>query len=287
SYVTYSPPCGKIDWFDDYYSPAADFPYLCLSDDDKILNAANWPDLVPHFRAKTLKYMPGTTAAQTAFAVTEHAIVSNVATLTLSNLTAEKAILAALAEDQLVHGSFTAWRTVTLPADIGSIVAGTYEITAISAANRTLSFSYTGENASAAVTSIIEIYPHRVASSIDAAGTMARHFAVKGRTIVSPNDSAGECISGLRRRDRMQPITGSFNILDHGSGGLVIDSVSGAFESITGTTAGAYNISGTIAAGRHIIKFNSASAPNARTGNTTDSRALILIPYMWGKRYAA
>lgn len=195
---------GEIKFMDDYYAPSASFPWKALTDDDSVLTTTNWPDLVPHLRAKTLKYKPGTSSSQSAFNVTNWAISTNVATLTFSNLTPENAILAALAEDKLVHGSFTAWRTITLASAIGSITAGTYAITAMSTSSRTISFAFTGTNGSGSVTATVAFYPHRLSTADDAGGTQARHFKAVGEAFHTVNDADNSWIGGLRRRFRMQ-----------------------------------------------------------------------------------
>ena len=269
---------GKIEWYDDYYDPSAAFPYLCLSDDDKILNVSNWPDLVPHLRTKKLKYMPGTASAQSDFNVTNYAISSNVVTLTFADLTPEKAILSALAEDQLVHGSFTGWRTVTLAASVGAVPSGTYALTAISAASRTISFAYTTADASGSITTTAAFYPHRVDTATDAGGTMARHFAVKGRSLVSPNDAAGECFAGLRRRDRMQGHRHDVSYSGSGTGFPQWISAVGSFGKYSSPTDTALQAT--------LMKTDGTNG-TPRTGTTTDTRALVAIPYMWGKSYVA
>jgi hypothetical protein len=114
---------GELFFLDEAKVPAAfdkDNPHLffpgkCLSsiEDHEDIAVANFPELVPHLRAKAFKYFEGITGETSAFSVVNWAIVSNVATLTFSG-TAATAMISALAEDVLVHGSFTEWRSVTL-----------------------------------------------------------------------------------------------------------------------------------------------------------------------------
>ena len=266
---------GKLEWFDDYINPSPSFPFLCLADADKVLSATNWPVLVPYLRNKPLRYMPGTTSVQTAFNITNYAITSNVATLTFGDLTAEKSILSGLVEDQLVHGSFTNWRTITLPLAIGTIAAGTYAITSLSASARTVSFSYTGTNiSSTTVTAIAEFYPHRLESSIDTTGTQARHFQMVGRTLVSINDADGECIAGLRRRDRFQI---------HGHKYDYNTSTAGQGAGWGGGQSVGSNSSNVVV--RDPVEIYSMGTP--RTGKTTDPRSLIAVPYICGGQYVS
>ena len=277
-------PVGWVMWLDDYIAPAAAFPYFCLSNDNQILTAAKWPLLVPHWRNKSLVYMPGTASAKSELSVVSYSVTSNVVTLTLAALSAETAIVTALAEDNIVHGSFSDWKTVTIPA-IGAILAGTYDITAISAANRTVSFAYTTANVSTTtISSTVKFYSHRLPSAIDTDNTQARHFKIVGRTIVAPNDADGECIASLRRRDR-------FTAHGHTFGINVGNTANAPFSASTvlayRDTALNYfgfaskDANNTTEVGDAIA--TTAGAP--RTGKTTDPRSVVLIPYIYGGQY--
>lgn len=262
---------GKIEWFDQHFAPDASNPWFALTNADAVLDVANWPDLIPYWRAKILKYMPGTGSAKSAFDVTHYTRASNVVTITLANTTAELAILAALAEENLVHGSFSGWLTLTLLVALGSgdVPAGDYAITAIDAGARTLSFSHSGSNVgSTGVSRTVEFYPHRIVGST----STVRHFQMKGRTLVSTNDDDGEIISGLRRRDRFQGHIHQFS----SDNALGNDSNAGRAASFPSTNA--YTTSGPVADG---------SNGTPRTGKTTDPRALGAVPYIWSRRYAA
>lgn len=282
---------GKVVMYDDYYDPAADFPYFCLSNNDQTLTTTHWPDLVPHLRGKKLRYMAGTTSAKFAFDVTTYAISSNVATLTFANTTAENKILAALAEDQLVHGSFTSWRTITLPSAIGSISAGTYAITAISASSRTVSFAYTATNASGSVTSTAEFYPHRLSTADDSGGTQARHFAVQGRGFFTPNESSAEFIGSLRRRDRMQSFLPNFDFYGYsGSANDMSHSVatiaSAKIVAGVSTNQGPYNMSDyKTQMGLEIVSDGTNGTP--RKSDKTHGPGYGVFAYIWAKTYVA
>lgn len=262
---------GELFWLDDYTAPSASFPALCLSAADATLDAANWGQtFIDHLRAIPLRYAP-TSTNKTAFDVTNWAIATNVATLTFANSAAENALLAGLAEDNLVHGSFTNWRTITLAAAIGDITAGTYAITALSTGSRTISFAFTAANNSGAVTATASFYRHRIVSST----TTARHFAASGRGFFSTDDTSGaEWIGGLRRRDRMQghyhPITPVNNVsLNLGAGGPHGWAGGGYLQ--TGNSIGAPSTDGTNG--------------TPRTGSTTHGPGLAAFAYKWAGEY--
>lgn len=271
---------GKIEIYDDYYAPSVDWPFFCLSKNDEILTKTNWPDdgsgngLVTHLRGKKIKYMPGTTSEKSAFDVTGWAISSNVATLTFANSTAELKILAALVEDQLVQGSYTDWRTITLPVAIGSITAGTYAITAIDAVARTVSFAFTASNGSGSVTATAEFFPHRLSTAADSGGTQARHFKVQGRGFFTVNDSDGEFIGSLRRRFRMQ---GHAHYMENFSAG------SNYGLSPNAASAGSGYMANAIKA--NVITTGTDGTP--LTGNKTHGPGFGVVAYIYGKTYSA
>lgn len=263
---------GKIEWFDDYFTPGENAPWLILSSPDAVLAVANWPLLVPYYRAKKLKYLPGTGSEKSTFDVTHYARASNIVTITLANTAPELALIAALAEENLVHGSFSGWASIYLPADLGSadVPAGDYAITALDAGARTISFSHTGSNVgTTAQTKTVELYPHRIPGST----TTARHYQIKGRTLVSTNDDDGEVIAGLRRRDRLQgfKVRSERDLIDYtpGTGG----------ESVGGGSLPRRQQDSTI------ISDGTNGTP--RVGKTTDPRALGAVPALWAGQYIA
>jgi len=200
--------------------------------------------------------------------------------LTFANTTAENAMLAAQSEDVLVNGGFSNGRSVTLAGAIGDITAGEYAITDIDAASRTIDFAFTAGNNSGSGSFTINFYENRIPGST----TTARLYEATARSLVSANDADGEEIAGLRRRDRGQQITGSFS-RNSGTGVLVNDTA----------LAGAFSISSTSYANRTVtevaqgyeLDFDSADSPNARTGTTTDPRALVGHVYIHGRTYSA
>lgn len=267
-------PLGKIEILDQYAAPSVGNPRLSLLADQEI-TTANWSLLVPYLRGKKITYLPGTGSEKSAFDITTYTRATNVVTVTFANTTAENKILAALAEDNLVHGSFTNWMTITVPL-MGDVAAGTYGITAIDTVNRTISFNQTGANVTNAVTSTGEFYLHRVADTEAAPTTKARVRAVNARSLISINDSDSEVIGGLRRRDRFQGF--QMNVYR---------------EQLTGTDIGMAGLSqftdGTIDANeiygyaRNFSTDGTNGTP--RTGKTTDPRGFGVYLCMWGGTY--
>lgn len=192
-------------------NPRAYFPYLCLTDIDSqiTLNATSAPDAVPYLRARKMIFKDGLSGELAALSVTNWAINANVATLTFANNTDTIAALAALGEDQAVHGSYTNWRSITLASAIGNITAGDYAITNVNPSARTISFAFTAANASGAVSASAEFFPFRIPGST----TTARIFTGRGLTMHGANDANGYFVSGgLRRRGSLQEHAHSYRI---------------------------------------------------------------------------
>lgn len=256
-------------------NPEDFFPGVCLSsiEDYEDISSTNWSELVTHLRAKAFKYFEAITGETSAFSVTNWAIVSNVATLTFSG-TAATAMLAALAEDVLVHGSYSNWRSVTLPAAIGDITAGEYAITDVDAAGLTIDFAFTAGNNSGAVTATCNFYQHRVPGST----TTARLMETTARTLISANDADGEAIAGLRRRDRAQ---GHWHNMVHAMG-------TGGSVRLSTDNIGDTNIIDDINT-KDIARALTTDGVNGtpRTGKTTDPRGLVGHLYIWGRNYVA
>lgn len=283
--IGYGKQLGELFFLDTAKDPAAFdkdnpelfFPGKCLStiEDYEDISSTNFPDLVTHLRAKAFKYFEGITGETSAFSVTNWAIVSNVATLTFSGAAAT-AMLAALAEDVLVHGSYTNWRSVTLAAAIGDITAGEYAITDVDAAGLTIDFAFTAGDNSGAVTATCNFYQHRVPGST----TTARLLQSTGRNLISANDGNGKYIAGLRMRDAMQRITGEF------TGGISSGPESGAF-----TTNGTYTSWGGAGGNTQKYTFNTADSISPNTAKTDDDETrgpgVAGHLYIWGRSYTA
>jgi len=290
--IRHSKQLGELFYLNKYRAPAAFdkdnpeafFPGLCLDKGDQVISSANWPDLVPELRTIRLTYREGTGSADYQFDVTNWAIVSNVATLTFANNDAENKILAALAEDNLVHGGYNSWRSITLPSAIGDITAGEYAITNLDPAARTVSFAFTAGDNSGSGSWTAEFYAHRIPGS----STTARVYERPAGVLVAANDADGECIAGLRRRDRGQ---GHGHIFD-GSNTTVDETITGGDIKVStggGGTNRVVNISdgNTSLTGTMSIDEPDTDGTNGepRTGKTTDPRAQVGHLYMWGKTY--
>jgi hypothetical protein len=255
-------------------SPTAYFPAVCLTDINSqiTLNAANAPDAVPLLRAIKMIFKDGLSGELAALSVTNWSITSNVATLTFANNTDTIAALAALGEDQAVHGSYTNWRSITLANAIGSITAGDYAITNVNPSARTISFNFTAANGSGAVSASAEFFPFRIPGST----ATARIFTGRGLTMHGANDAGGYFVSGgLRRRGYLQGHRHLGAAATSGSGGSL-----GLPLAVAGSSGLAtYGPGGT---------YNSASVLNVaedtngavRSSNETHGPALTVHLYM-------
>jgi len=274
----WSKPIGELYYLDSLKVAAAFdkddldayFNGICLDaiDGQTDIDVANWADLVPHLRAKGLTYNEGITGEKAAFDVTDWDITSNVATLTFANTTAEIAILTALLEDNLVHGSYTNWRSITLAGAIGDITAGEYAITAIDTTLRTVKFAFTAGNNSGSGAFTINFYTNRVPGST----TTARVYEATARTLVSANDDDGENINGLRRRDRFQGhnMTIGTNNVTAGGSFASLQTPGGSTNTTAVTTPATDGVNGT-----------------PRTGKTTDPRSAVGHLYIHARSYTA
>ena len=293
--IKYGKALGELFYLDSEKSPSAYdkdnpddfFPGLCL---DNIsghtdIASANWPDLVTHLRAKTLKV-----GSTTSFDVTNWDITANVATLTLSG-TEETDILTALAEDALVNDEhaatpYTDWRSVTLPSAIGDIAAGEYALTDVDPSGLTISFAYVASNNSGSVSAVVNFYENRIPGST----TTARVYQASGRTLVSPNDENDKNISGLRMRDAMQRITGNTNFRGTSADTDLFISTNGVFNkgSSLGTPIGIQG-SGDNRADA-VLEFDSADSTSPNTAKTDDDetrpKSLNGHLYLWGRSYS-
>ena len=283
--IAHGKPLGELFFLHKHKDPAAFdkdnpetyFPALCLDDGDHDIAVANWPDLVPDLRTVKATYNEGIAGEDSQFDVTGWAIVSNVATLTFANTTAELAILAAISEDNLVHESYSSWRSITLASAIGDISAGEYAITNVDPTARTVSFAFTAGDNSGSGTWTVEFYKHRIPGST----TTARVFERPGGVLVAANDVDGECIAGYRRRDRGQ---GDWHEQYYQAGVVVSGSAAG-FRMNSATEPTQNSPSFTQKPIRESITDTVNGTP--RTGKTIDPRAIVGHLYIWGKKYVA
>jgi hypothetical protein len=187
-----------------------------------------------------------------------------VATITLSNTTANIAILTALIEENAVNGSYQI--AVNVPA-IGNIPANDYVPTAIDSVNRTITFGCVAANGSGAVSSSCAVMPFRIVGST----TAARIFPMQGMTLVAANDANSYHISGLRRRGYMQghsqTISAAQTIHGHGPGSLVTPAITPPpFQD----KLNEYNQS-SVATGFRAFTWNSGPASQPISGTTANA----------------
>lgn len=179
------------------------FPALCLTSIDTYtdISETNWPDAITWLRSLKTILRDGLTSPISSPVVTAWAIAANVATLTFQNDADHIAFLTALLEDEVHHGSYTGWRTVTLASAIGDITAGTYALTNVNASTRQISFAFTAGNNSGSGTFAADFYAYRIAGST----TTARVFSARGLSIMGANDANLYFLDGgLRRRGYVQ-----------------------------------------------------------------------------------
>ncbi|EMJ92184.1 hypothetical protein [Leptospira alstonii] len=269
---------GEMFWMDELKTPSTDFPAFCLACADQLINATGtggMPDLVSYWLNKPFRYDPlGTNT--TDFDAASYTIASNILTITFANTTACQKMIDALAEDNLVHGSFTNWMTGTLLQTIGGVPANaTLAISALSTSSRTISFTCSAANSSGSLSGVkIRFYKHRL-PDITPGTTITnqvRHFAVQGRGFVSVMDSDGEWIGGLRRRDRFQ---GHIHLSPQGVSFVIIGSGS-SWQNWGSSNNGVSSQTG--------IAASDGTNGTPRTGKTTDARGLSAFPYVFVRR---
>lgn len=287
----YGKPVGELFFMDSEKSPSAFdkdspsdyFPGLCLDtiDGSTDISSTNWPDLVTHLRERALTFKQGITGEKSAYTVTAWSVSSNVGSLTFDNTDGENAILEALTEDQLVHGSWGSFRSITLASAIGNIPAGEYALTDVDPTTRIVTFAVTASDGSGSVSSTATFYTNRVPGST----TTARVYQATGRTLMSANDDGGGYINGLRRRDAMQRITGSTVL---GAPGSYSNYVDGVFTSGPAESSDAAAQGGTSDNRTYFDNANSTS-PNAAKTDDAETRPKSTVGhiYMWGRSYAA
>jgi hypothetical protein len=260
--IKYSKNIGEFFYIEDNKSPSAFviatpdnfFPAINLS---KIninldISTTNYPLLVPYLRALKVKYLDGTSGEVTSWTAT----VSG-SNITMPTSTDSDAILSSLAEDVLVHGGYTNYRSIT--------VAGTeFPITNINTSTRVITVTGTPSAGSQTV----EFFNYRITGS----STTARLFEVKGRGFIAPNDSSGRHQNGLRVRDQFQghyhgtysSRAGGSNVLQAGAGYQWTDGSSIVGSPTTDGTNG-----------------------TPRTGSTTHGAGLSAHLYIWARSYIA
>jgi hypothetical protein len=266
--IKYSKNIGEFFYIEENKSPSAFvlatpdnfFPAINLS---KIninldISTTNYPLLVPYLRALKVRYLDGTSGEVNSWTAT----VSG-SNITMPTSTDSDAILSSLAEDVLVHGGYTNYRSIT--------VAGTeFPITNINTSTRVITVTGTPSAGSQTV----EFYNYRITGS----STTARLFEIKGRGFIAPNDSSGRHQNGLRLRDRMQ---GHW----HDIQGYASTGGSTAANAAVGTGSGSIRDPFT----DWITKSARTDGTNGtpRTGPTTHGEGVSAHLYIWARSYIA
>jgi len=220
------------------------------------ISTTNYPLLVPYLRALKVRYLDGTSGEVSSFTAT---VASS--SITMPTSTSSDAILSSLAEDVLVHGGYTNYRSIT--------VAGTeFPITNINTSTRVITVTGTPSAGSQTV----EFYNYRITGS----STTARLFEVKGRSIITPNDSSGRHQNGLRVRDRFQ---GHYHQAYTNMGVSAGGDTNGVANSNNNN-----NLAGTDHV-RQAITDGTNGTP--RTGSTTHGAGVSAHLYIWARSYIA
>lgn len=239
------------------YKPiSASFPWFCMSLPDQTLTTTNYDSaFIDEMRSKKVVYDEFNTA------VSSFSGSWSGSDFTLDNNAANVAMIAELYEDWLFAGSPTSgWRI---------LVSGgsEYNITNIVTSTRKITVSGSPSGTS------IEIYLNRILGST----TSAKHFSWAGLGLYMTGQNK---ITGLRRRDKMQQITGSITDLQSSStGGTASGAISRTLEGTPGASGSNY---------RYIdLNFNSANSPNARTGSKTEMESGTIMAYVFVGTYTA
>jgi hypothetical protein len=265
----------------DEANPDAYLPALCLTsiETQVDLDVANWIDLVPWLRTKKSIFKDGVTGEISSPGVTNWAISANVGTLTFTNNADHILFLAALLEDEVMHGSYAAWRTITLISAIGNITAGTYAITNVNASSRTVSFAFVAGDASGGVVATAEFYAFRIAGST----TTARVWTARGLSLMGANDLFGYFVSGaLRRRGFFESHHHSFKKPD----GTVADFINVYNTAGASTFVIAAGNGGTGLVGSLLVNAPITDGVNTlRSAKETHSPAITVHIYLHGGRF--
>lgn len=238
---TFGQRVGILAEFDDKFTPDADNPYLLLNVDQDI-SATNWPLLVPHLRSVKMEAGGATSWSYTASG----------GIMTLSG-TGLASIMAALGEEQTVHGSYTNFMVCTISGTdyvISNINTGSNQITV---------------TVSPPASGTVEFYPHRISGST----TTAREFKDVGRALYSADGAT--YINACRRRDRGQGH-------NHSTGELISRLSGDGVSNTAGASAGFFFNSDTT-----YVTDGNNGAP--RIGPTTDAANSVKYRYRFGGTY--
>lgn len=245
------------------------WPAVRVDDADHDITVAHWPLLVPALRAHKLE----------SDSVTDFAISLAAGVATFANAAPENRMLAALAEEILVHGGYASWLALNL--------GGTdYAITNVTPGAHTVTVA--GPPGNGNYTAIV--YPYRVAGA-----ATARLRRMSARALVGADDQAGtgagELLAGLRRRDRAQGRQLGFVSTGGTYTGAIAEVILRGTAGDDTPTASVMNIAtgGSAAAIRARGNFGNPLTDGIndtpRTGLTTDPRTQAAYAYIWGGIY--
>lgn len=268
-------PVGTLRSEFKYLAPSQNYPWVCLDTIATYVDVTTtvWDDeFIAYLRSLPIVMFDGTASPQPTYSVTNWAVSSNVATLTLSGGANELLVVAALSEDNTVHGSFTNWRTITTTATIGNIPAGTYGITSMNAGSRTFSFGLGAADGSGAVTATCEFYANRVAGST----TSARLFGSQGVSLMTPNDATGYHVNMLRRRSFFQGHIHTIQTNNSVAGTARYSPTGGVSQFTTGAQD---------PFGAQIGYEAEGANGTPRTGKETHGPSIVAHLYIFGRNY--
>lgn len=256
----------EIKYFNSYIPISESFPWYCLSNADAVLDTTNYDTaFIDEMRSRKIIYNEITSP------VSQFSGSWTGKVFTLDNNAANVAMITELYEDYLFNGSVgNAFRVITTSAGQEFYMIAT---TAINVSARTIEVT-AGSNPTAST--YIEVHLNRIVGST----TSCKHFSEAG--LASYQAGVGK-INGLRRRDKMQQITGNFpTILSVQGVGFGV----GAFLD-SSRDAGAFSTYGATNTQTLDLKFDSADSPSARTGPETQAKSSTDYKYVFVGSYTA
>lgn len=251
----------------EYIPITPEFPWFCMSLPTQTLTTANFPQsFIDVLRNKKVVY------GELGTSVSAFSGTWSGSSFTLADTTANKAMIAELAEEWLFE---KAMRGGVDPTDGWRILVSggsEYNITNIVTSTRKITVSGSPSGTS------IEIYLNRILGST----TSAKHFSWAGLGLYMTGQNK---ITGLRRRDKMQQITGAISINNATNMGL-INGATGCF-SVSGSQQ--YNVKAKQGPQQRYTdtNFDSANSPDARTGPKTEMESGTILVYMYTGGYTA
>ena len=253
---------------------ATTFPAIRIYQ-EQVLNDTNHPDIFPVLYNQQIVIN-----GATQFAISGADNDAGFMRLQLQTNANNLAFIAALYDDALYHGdgvtNYANWRTITVPADIGPLLTGTYQITNLDPVTNQITINV-GYQAGVA-SGNIEAFWYRIPGST----TTVRWFAVTDSVIRSPG---GDAVPGVRLLDRFQ---GHWHIVKDTSSGYLLNSI---IQGQSGSYASGSNYGGIraepLAADdiRAIDAISDTVNGTPRTGPTTRDRSLSAYLYMYIGRY--